>query len=91
MLVLETVLSHLKDFVSEVEASISYLPDETRDQIRTSAAANIFLRDFLPNQNISKEDSKAFHADKGNCLVVLDREEYDSKMESLDHCGLKYL
>ena len=49
----------------------------------------------LPNHNISKEESKALHElkkdrsrvimkpDKGNCLVVLDREEYDSKMESL--------
>ena len=64
---------------------------------RTSAtsAAAILLRASLPNRNISKEESKALHelkkdrsrvimkADKGNCLVVLDREEYDSKMESL--------
>ena len=84
----------LKDFVAEIEASISYLPDESKDQIRTTAAA-ILLRASLPNHNISKEESKALHelkkdrsrvtmkADKGNCLVVLDREEYDSKMESL--------
>ena len=83
-----------KDFVAEIEASISYLPDESKDQIRTSAAA-ILQRASLPNHNISKEESKALHelkkdrsrvimkADKGNCLVVLDREVYDSKMESL--------
>ena len=84
----------VKDFVAEVEASVSYLPDESKDQIRTFAAA-ILLRASLPKRNISKEESKALHelkkdrsrvimkADKGNCLIVLDREEYDSKMESL--------
>ena len=83
-----------KDFVTEIEASISYLPDESKDQIRISAAA-ILLRASLPNHNISKEERKALHelkkdrsrvimkADKGNCLFVLDREEYDSKTESL--------
>ena len=83
-----------KDFVAEIEASISYLPDESKGQIRTSAAA-ILQRASLRNHNISKEESKALHelkkdrsrvimkADKGNCVVVLDREVYDSKMESL--------
>ena len=59
------------------------------------ATENPDQRASLPNHNISKEESKALHelkkdrsrvimkADKGNCLAVLDREEYDSKLESL--------
>ncbi|KAL9960202.1 hypothetical protein ACROYT_G033624 [Oculina patagonica] len=84
-----------KDFVAEVEAAITRLPDESKDQIRTSTAA-ILQRASLPNHNnITKEEKKALHdikkdssrvimkADKGNCFVVMDRDEYDNKMESL--------
>ncbi|KAL9953180.1 hypothetical protein ACROYT_G040554 [Oculina patagonica] len=69
-----------KDFVAEVEAAITRLPDESKDQIRTSTAA-ILQRASLPNHNnITKEEKKALHdikkdssrvimkADKGNCF-----------------------
>ena len=42
-----------KDIVAKVEASITYLPDESKDQIQTSAAA-ILQRASLPNHNITK-------------------------------------
>ena len=35
-------------------------------------------------QNLKKDTSRVImKADKGNCFVVLDREDYDNKMESL--------
>jgi len=84
-----------KDFVAEVEAAITRLPDGSKDQIRTSTAA-ILQRACLPSHNnITKEEKKALRyikkdnsrvimkADKGNCFVIMDRDEYENKMESL--------
>jgi len=84
-----------KDFVAEVEAAITRLPDGSKDQKRTSTAA-ILQRACLPSHNnITKEEKKALRdikkdnsrvimkADKGNCFVIMDRDEYENKMESL--------
>jgi hypothetical protein len=84
-----------KNIVSEVEAAIHELPDETKDIIRTNTAS-ILDRARLPqHKNISTEERKALSklkkdhtrivmkADKGNSLVVMDRSDYDSKMENL--------
>ncbi len=84
-----------KNIVSEIEAAITYLPDETKDIIRTHTAS-ILDRASLPrHHNISTNERKALNdfkndrtrvimkADKGNSLVVMDRSEYDSKMENL--------
>ncbi len=84
-----------KNIVSEIEAAITYLPDETKDIIRTHTAS-ILDRASLPRHyNISTNERKALNdlkndrtrvvmkADKGNSLVVMDRSEYDSKMENL--------
>ena len=71
------------------------MPTESREETWTSTAA-ILLRSQLPSdKNITKEENKALQnlkkdtsrvimkADKGNCFVVLDREDYENKMESL--------
>ena len=84
-----------KNIVSEVEAAIHQLPDETKDIIRTNTAS-ILDRARLPqHKNISNEENKALRnlkkdatriimkADRGNCLVIMDRSDYDSKMENL--------
>ena len=84
-----------KDIVAEVEAAINCLSEESKDQVRTSTAA-MLQKACLPNhKNISKEETKALHdlkrensrvimkADKGNCFVVMDREDCDNKMEAL--------
>ena len=88
-----------KDIVAEVEAAIVRLPDDTKDAIRTSTAS-ILHRASLPlHNNISKAERKALQslkeddsrlimkADKGNCFVVMDRSDYNKKMEVLlsDH------
>ena len=45
---------------------------------------NVFLNRSEALHELKKDRSRVImKADKGNCLVVLDREEYDSKMESL--------
>ncbi len=84
-----------KNIISEVEAAIRDLPDETKDIIRTNTAS-ILDRAHLPqHKNINNQESQALRnlkkdatrilmkADKGNSLVVLDRSDYDSKMENL--------
>ena len=73
-----------KNIVSEVEAAIRKLPDETKDIIRMNTAG-ILDRARLPqHKNISTEKRKALRnlkkdptrivtkADKGNSLVVMD-------------------
>ena len=86
-----------KKIVAEVEAAITCLRDESKDQVRTSMAAILQKASLPNNNNITKEEKKALHdhdlkrdtsrvimkADKGNCFAVMDRETYDSKMESL--------
>ncbi len=84
-----------KNIVAEIEAAISTLPDESKDIIRTSAA-NILRRSQIPNhKNTTTDEHKAIDnlrkdktrivmkADKGNCFVVMDRSDYDDKMNNL--------
>ena len=84
-----------KDIVAEVEAAITNLPDTAKHSIRTSTAS-ILNRSRLPqHRNTTKDEMKALNnlkkdksrvvmkADKGNCLVVMDRSEYDEKMKSM--------
>ena len=89
----------IKAIVAEVEAAIVQLPDDTKDSIWTSTTS-ILHRACLPvKNNISKAERKALNnlkedytrlimkADKGNCFVVMDRSDYNEKMEALlgDH------
>jgi hypothetical protein len=81
-----------------------YIPDESKDAIRTSAA-NLLRRSRLPNhKNITTNERKAIDnprkdktrivmkADKGNCFVVMDRNDYDDKMQELRKTPMrKYL
>ena len=84
-----------KDIVAEIEAAITNLSDESKDSVRTSAA-NLLRRCQLPNhKNTSTNERKAIDelkkdktrlvtkADKGNCFVVMDRSDYDKKMQDL--------
>ena len=84
-----------KDIVSEVEAAIRKLPDETKDILRTNTASILDQARLSQHKNISTEERKALRnlkkdptrivmkADKGNSLVVMDRSDYDSKMTNL--------
>ena len=88
-----------KDIVAEVEAAIVRLPDDTKDSIRTATASILHRARLPPHNNISKAERKALQtlkedvsrvimkADKGNCFVVMDRIDYNEKMENLlsDH------
>ena len=84
-----------KDIVAEIEASIRHLPDDSKDAVRTSSAAILHRARLPAHSNVSKEEKKALNnlkkdqsrvvmkADKGNCFVVMDRSDYDNKMETL--------
>ena len=88
-----------KDIVAEVEAAIVRLPDDTKDAIRTSTASILHRARPPLHNNISKAERKALKslkeddsgllmkADKGNCFVVMNRSDYNEKMEALlsDH------
>lgn len=81
--------------MSEIEAAIRHLPDISKDAVRTSSAAILHRARLPAHKNISKEERKALNdlkkdqsrvimkADKGNCFVVMDRSDYDNKMETL--------
>ena len=84
-----------KDIVAEVEAAIIKLSETDKHSIRTSTAS-ILNRPCLPqHKNTSKDEIKALNTlkkdksrvimkvDKGNCFVVMDRMEYDKKMQTL--------
>ena len=85
----------VKDIVSEVEAAIVRLPDDSEDATRTATASFLHRARLLPHRNITKaelivlKNLKDDHervimkADKGNCFVVMDKMDYDTKMEAL--------
>ncbi|XP_068749247.1 uncharacterized protein [Montipora capricornis] len=89
----------VKDIVSEIEAAIARLPDDLKDAIRTTTAFLLHRARPPPHSNITKAELKALKnlkddhecviikADKGNCFIVMDKTEYDSKLEALlgDH------
>ena len=84
----------VKDIVSEVEATIAHLPDDSKDAIRTTTASLLHRARLPPHSNITKAELKALKnlnndhervimkADKGNCFVM-DKSDYDTKMEAL--------
>ena len=84
-----------KDIVAEIEAAMTDLPDESKDSVRTSAA-NLLRRCQLPShKNTSANERKPINelkkdktrlvtkADKENCFVVMDRSDYEKKMQDL--------
>jgi len=85
----------VKDTFSEVEAAIVCLPDDSKYTIRTTTAALLHRARPPPHSNITKAEREALKnlkedrgrvitkADKGNCFVVMDRTDYDEKMEAL--------
>ena len=84
-----------KNIISEVEAAIQKLPDETKDIIRTNTASILDRACFPQHMNIRTTERKALSnlkkdptrivmkADKGNSLVIMDQSDYDSKMTNL--------
>ncbi len=88
-----------KVLVAEIEAAITKLPEESKDAIRTSTADLIRRSDLPKHKNTTANERKAFYelkkdktrvvmkADKGNCFVVMDKADYDAKMQELlsDH------
>ena len=85
----------VKDIVSEVEAAIVRLPDDSKDAIRTTTASLLHRARLPPHRNITKAELRALKslkddhervimkADNGNCSVVVDKFDYDTKMEAL--------
>ena len=84
-----------KNIVAEIQAAIRHLPDDSKEAVRTSSVAVLHRARLPAHNNVSKEERKALNnlkkdqsrvvmkADKGNCFVVADRSDYDSKMETL--------
>jgi hypothetical protein len=78
-----------------MEAAITDLPDESKDSVRTSAANLLWWCRLPSHKNTSTNERKAINelkkdktwlvtkADKGNCFVVMDRNDYDKKMQDL--------
>ena len=85
----------VKDIVSEVEAAIVRLPDDSKDAIRTTTASLLHRARLTPHRNITKAELRALKnlkddhervimkADKGNCFVVMEKMDYDTKMEAV--------
>ena len=82
------------EFISAVEAACQRLPEHDAQELR--AEVNILLkRAKPPKSNITKEEKKALKelredqdrmvltADKGVAMVVMDRKEYQEKVENL--------
>ena len=84
----------LAEIVAGVEDGITSSSDEEKIEIR-SKVSEILRRAKPPPSNISKNEIKALknlsrdktrlviQSDKGNCTVVMDRSDYDSKVRSL--------
>ncbi|XP_068671416.1 uncharacterized protein [Montipora foliosa] len=84
-----------KNIVAEVEAAIHHLPEESKNFIRNSTATILHKARPPSHKNLNADERKALQdlkkdetrilmkADKGNCFVVLDKSDYDSKMDSL--------
>lgn len=83
-----------KNIVADEEAAINHLTEESKDFIRNSTATILHKARPPSHKNLSAVERKALQdlkkdetrilmkADKGNCFVVLDRCDYDSKMET---------
>ena len=93
---LSEYIHHIKELLSlKSNSSLEvYLHEESKESIRTSTAS-ILDKSRLPARNTTLEERKALKelkkdktrvitkADKGNCFVVIDRKEYDEKMNVL--------
>ena len=74
---------------------INHLPEESKDFIHNSTATILHKARPPSHKNLSIDERKALQdlkkdetrilmkADKGNCFVVLDKCDYDSKMDSI--------
>lgn len=51
----------VKNIVSEVEAAIIYLPDDSKDAIRTTTASLLHRANRPPHNNITKEETKSLN------------------------------
>mgnify|MGYP001800400664 CR=1 FL=1 len=84
-----------KDIVAQIESAIYGLSEKSKHEVRTMTAA-VLKKASLPNhKNINKQEQNALHrlkkehsrvimeVHKGNCFVVLDRDDYDLKLEVL--------
>ena len=83
-----------KDIVANIEAGIVNLADDTKELVR-NATASILDKAQLPASNVSKHEKRAssdlkkdesiviMKADKGNCFVMMDRSDYNLKMQAL--------
>ena len=75
-----------KDIVTNIEAGIVNLADDTKELVR-NATACILDKAQLPANNVSKHEKRALSdlkkdesivimkADKGNCFVMMDRSD----------------
>ena len=82
------------EFISVVEAACQRLPEQDAQELR--AEVNILLKRAKPPKcNITKEEKKTLRelredqdrmvltTDKGDAMVVMDRKEYQEKVENL--------
>ncbi|XP_068735283.1 uncharacterized protein [Montipora capricornis] len=86
---------HACSLLAELEAAIHHLPEESKNFIRNSTATILHKARPPSHKNLNAYERKALQdlkkdetrilmkADKGNCFVVLDKSDYDSKMDSL--------
>lgn len=92
------------EIVAGVEDGIYALPEEDRLVLR-SQISQVLQRATIPPLNLPQEELRALHdlrkdkdrliipADKGNCTVVMDRKDYDKKVQQMlnDHKTYKIL
>ena len=83
-----------KEIVANIEAGIENLADDTKELVR-KATASILDKAQLPANNVSKYEKRALSdlkkdesivimkAHKGNCFVVMDRSNYNLKIQAL--------
>jgi Reverse transcriptase (RNA-dependent DNA polymerase) len=89
------------DVVTSIECAACFLPDRQRSEFRMEIRAAID-RARKPEENVTREDIKALKAlksddsiivlaaDKGNATVVMNRDEYDTKMSTLINDRTKF-
>jgi hypothetical protein len=82
------------EIASCIEANISKIPEKDRMAVR-SEVCNILKSARIPRRNVTREELSAIQrlkkdsnivimkADKGNCVVVLNKSDYDTKMSDL--------
>ncbi|XP_015118216.1 uncharacterized protein LOC107041914 [Diachasma alloeum] len=83
-----------EEIISQTETAIYHLPQETGDAIRRKLS-NILHKVNPPSDNITEEERLALRtlkenndiiilpADKGNAIVVIDRDDYSGKLSAM--------